>query len=198
MLEQAGFDAVGLELSPWIIDFAKKTFNVRMLSGPIEDQQLAVNSVDAVVMLDVMEHLPNPVQTLSRCAGLLKADGILLVQTPEFPAGKELAELHTSGHKFPQMLDPGEHLYLFSRASAQQLCRQVGLKHIEFIPAIFGFYDMSFVASREPIKPVALGDQESALARTNSGRMLQALLDCDARRLNLLDKYRAQTNTEPG
>jgi hypothetical protein len=131
------------------------------------------------------------VQALTRCAHLLKDDGILLVQTPEYPAGKNLDELNAGGHKFPQMLDPGEHLFLFSKQSAAEILRQAGLPHVQFIPAIFGFYDMCFVASRRPIQSIAVADQEAALMKTVPGRMLQGLLDLDARRLELLEKYRS-------
>src|SRR4051812_15425857 len=85
LLKLAGFDAAGLELSPWIADFARKTFGVPMLQGPIEKQSVAPGSLDGLVMMDVIEHLPDPVGTLSSCARLLKADGVFLVQTPGPP-----------------------------------------------------------------------------------------------------------------
>ena len=190
MLNQAGYQASGLELSPWIVKFAAETFGIDVLTGPIEDQSLPEESLDAIIIMDVMEHLPDPTQTLERCARLLRPDGILLMQTPEYPVRQSLKELQTSGHQFPQMLDPGEHLFLFSRNSATEIFRRLGLNHIQFIPAIFGFYDMSFIVSRQAIETTPPSGREAALTRSNSGRMLQALLDSDSRRLELLEKYR--------
>ena len=190
MLRQAGYDAQGLELSPSIVKLAQKTFDVPVLTGPIEDQKIAAGSLDAIVMMDVMEHLPQPLATLGRCVDLLKPDGVLLVQTPAYPERKKLTQLRAIGHKFPQMLDLNEHLYLFSRTSAALLLERVDAAFIEFIPAIFDFYDMSFVASRSPLAQTTAKDRSGALCSTISGRFMQAMLDLDDRRLNLLDRYR--------
>ena len=190
MLNQAGFNAKGLELSPSIVQFARDTFGVDVLTGPIEDQSIPDESLDAIVMMDVMEHLPDPMQTLGRCVDLLKPNGILLVQTPGYPETTSLAELKSTGHKFPMMLDPGEHLFLFSRHSAAEIFRRLNAPNIRFLSAIFGFYDMSFVVSKQPAVEISIADRDAALSSNVSRRIIQALLDLDDRRLELLDKYR--------
>jgi 2-polyprenyl-3-methyl-5-hydroxy-6-metoxy-1,4-benzoquinol methylase len=190
MLRQAGFDATGLELSPSIVQYARESFDVPVLTGPIEDQSLASGSLDVVVMMDVMEHLPDPLKTLNRCLDLLKPDGVLFIQTPAYPERQSLAALNAYGHKFPMMLDPAEHLFLFSLSSAAELFRRLDAPHIEFIPAIFDFYDMAFAVSRRAIVRTTPAEREAALAATVSGRFMQAMLDLDERRLELLGKYR--------
>ena len=190
MLRQAGFDASGLELSPSIVRLAADTFRVPVLTGPIEDQSIPPGSLDAIVMMDVLEHLPDPIATLRRCMELLKADGILLVQTPEYPEGMSLPQLNHQKHKFTRMLDKNEHLFLYSKSGVREMFRRLGISSIEFIPAIFGFYDMSFVASPVPLRHNDPEEQAAALCRTVNGRFIQALLDLDERRLNLLEKYR--------
>jgi 2-polyprenyl-3-methyl-5-hydroxy-6-metoxy-1,4-benzoquinol methylase len=194
MLNQAGFNAKGLELSPAIVQFAHGTFGVEVLTGPIEDQSIPAGSLDLIVMMDVMEHLPNPLQTLGKCLDLLKPGGILLIQTPAYPERKSLADLKSTGHKFPMMLDPREHPFLFSRTAACDIfLGRLGTDHIRFIPAIFDFYDMSFVVSKSAIIETTPEDRASALAASVPSRMIQALLDLDGRRLNLLEKYRQLT-----
>lgn len=195
MLRQAGFDAIGLELSPAIVEYAEKTFAIQMLTGPIEDQKIPDSSLDAIVLMDVMEHLPKPVQTFKRCLELLKPDGILLIQTPCYPAGKTLGQLEAQAHQFPRMLDRNEHLFLFSEESAKKLFEQLGATHVQFIPAIFAFYDMSFVVSRATLLPMSQEQQVAALQKTTSGRFMQALLDLDDQRLALLEKYRTLKKT---
>lgn len=191
MLGQAGFDAIGLELSPSIIALAKSTFSVATLQGAIEDQHLPSGSFDAIVMMDVMEHLPSPNRTLARCLDLLKPGGVMLIQMPCYPAGQSLEALRDSGHQFPRMLDPREHLYLYSEASARSIFAELGARHIEFLPAIFGFYDMSFIVSRHELRRVTLAERDAALMSSVHARFILALLDLDDRRLNLLAKYRA-------
>lgn len=197
MLRQAGFDAQGLELSPSIVRFARETFQVPMLTGPIEDQtSLPTASLDAIVLMDVLEHLPDPPATLRRCLELLKPDGILLAQTPAYPEGMSLRQLREDGSKFPMMLDPNEHLFLFSKSAVRALLRGLTAPHLEFMPAIFSFYDMSFVASRSALDRFDPDQQSAALRATVSGRFMQALLDLDQRRLNLLAKYRALASAD--
>ena len=177
VLRLAGFDSTGLELSPWIADYARKTFDVPMLQGPVERQPLAPGSFDLVAMMDVIEHLPDPVGTLGACAKLLKPDGVLLVQTPEYPEGASLAQLHASGTTFVQHLRPQEHLHLFSRRSAAGLMVRAGLPHVTFEPAMFAQYDQFFAASRAA--PAVNGEEQirAALMATSNGRLAGALLD---------------------
>ncbi len=190
MLRQAGFDATGLELSPSIVKFAKKTFGIDVLTGPVEDQNLPARSLDAIVMMDVLEHLPNPTETLEKCFELLKSDGIMLLQTPAYPEGMTLQQISETGHKFSMMLDRNEHLHLFSKSSMRSLFRNIGVGNIEFVPAMFPFYDMSVVASAAPLRQFDAEEQSAALCGTTGGRFVQALLDLDARRTSLLAKFR--------
>ena len=190
MLRQAGFDALGLELSPSIVKFATETFGIQVLTGPLEDQNLLPKSLDAIVMMDVLEHLPDPIGTLGECFKRLREDGIILLQTPAYPEGLSLREISEAGHKFTMMLDRNEHLYLFSKSSVRELFRRLGAGYIEFVPAMFPFYDMSLVAGRTPLRQYGPQQQSAALCRTAGGRFIQAMLDLEGRRSNLLVKYR--------
>src|SRR5262245_42932968 len=67
MLRLAGFDAIGLEISPWVVEFARATFEVPMLLGPLEAQDLDAASFDVIALMDVLEHLPDPTRTMQRC-----------------------------------------------------------------------------------------------------------------------------------
>ena len=92
-----------------------------MLQGPDDPQPVAPASIDRLQMMDVIEHLPDPVGTLGHCARLLKPDGILIVQTPEYPDGQSLKEMNAAGATFVQHLKPQEHLYLLSRRASVEL-----------------------------------------------------------------------------
>lgn len=190
LLRQAGFDAEGSELSPAICQIARETFGVPMRQGPVEDQDLPAGSLDAVVLMDVLEHLPHPVATMQAAARLLKGDGFLLIQTPCYPAEETFESLAGRQDRFLAQLKPLEHLYLFSRSSAERLMQAVGLPHVAFLPAIYPFYDMFFVASRRPIPPVDDARRWAHLSRTPGLRLVQAMLDAEDRFRDLLDKHR--------
>jgi 2-polyprenyl-3-methyl-5-hydroxy-6-metoxy-1,4-benzoquinol methylase len=177
MLRLAGFDSTGLELSPWVADYARKTFDVPMLQGPVERQPLAPGGIDLVAMMDVIEHLPDPVGTLKTCVNLLKPDGVLLVQTPEYPPGQSREQLRASGATFVQHLRPQEHLHLFSRRAAAELMARAGVPHVTFEPAIFAGYDQFLVASRQAPPAHDQAAQRAALQSTPDGRLAGAILD---------------------
>jgi hypothetical protein len=56
---------------------------------------------------------------------------------------------------------------------------------------------MSFVASRRKLRRQGAEEQSASLCRTVSGRFIQAMLDLDDRRLNLLEKYRQLRRATP-
>jgi SAM-dependent methyltransferase len=197
LMRWAGYDATGLELSPAIVTLAREIFGVPMLEGPIEDQQIDAGSLDVIVLMDVLEHLPDPVQTMRECLRLLKPDGFLLIQTPMYPLGKSLQDLETEGHRFVEMLKEQEHLYLFSERSVTQLFAQLGADHLTFEPALFGHYDMFLTVSRVPLAETTPADREARMAQAPAGRLAQAGLDLFAQ-VQQLQQALAESDADRG
>jgi 2-polyprenyl-3-methyl-5-hydroxy-6-metoxy-1,4-benzoquinol methylase len=184
-LRQAGFDASGVEMSPWVVEFGQKTFGVPVSVGPVEALDIAPGSFDVIALMDVLEHLPDPVTTMAHCLKLLKPDGMLLLQTPQFKEGMNYAALVETNARFLEMLIPEEHIYLFSDHSVTRLIHQLGAEYIQFEPAIFGIYDMFFAVSRTPLQFNTPEQIESALLSAPNGRLVLALLDLRERELDL-------------
>jgi 2-polyprenyl-3-methyl-5-hydroxy-6-metoxy-1,4-benzoquinol methylase len=176
-LRWAGYDAMGLELSPWLTEFARETFGVPLLQGPLEDQSIEKASLDVVTHMDVLEHLPDPVNTMKAAADLLGPNGLMLLQTPCFDPTKSYQDLLDLNHVFLIHFKELEHLYLFSKRSLTKLFSDLGFGHIYFETAIFSQYDMFAVVSRVPLNPVSQEEQVAALQKTSSGRLILALLD---------------------
>ena len=155
-----------------------------MLTGPVEQQPIEPRSLDALVMMDVMEHLPDPVGTMRHVASLLKPDGVLVVQTPRYPEGDSFDALAARDDYFLNQMrgKAPEHLLLFSRSSAARLMREVGLPWVAFEPAIFHQYDQYFVAARHEMARATPEQQAAALEATPNGRLAQAVLDAAAQR----------------
>ncbi len=190
MLRWAGFDATGLEISPWVVDFARQTFHVPMLLGPVEDQAIAPASLDLIALMDVLEHLRDPARTMRHCLSLLKGDGILLIQTPCYPEGSTYEQMLARSHQPLEILQPQEHLYLFSRRSLRELLARLGAAHVAFEPALFAEYDMFPVASQAPLTVSPAPDIERAFDGSPKARMVRALLDLDAERGDLGRRYK--------
>jgi 2-polyprenyl-3-methyl-5-hydroxy-6-metoxy-1,4-benzoquinol methylase len=177
LLSQAGYDASGVEMSPWVVEFGQKTFGVPISVGPVETLEIAPGSLDVIALMDVLEHLPDPAATMAHCLKLLKPDGLLLIQMPQFNEEMNYTTLVETKGAFLEQLKADEHLYLFSDRSVTRLFKQLGADYIQFEPAIFGYYDMFFAVSRAPLQTHTPDQVESALLSTPNGRLALALLD---------------------
>ena len=185
-MRQAGYEACGVELSPWVVDFAKEAFEVPIFLGPIENLKQPPSSFDVIVMMDVLEHLPDPLATISHCMNLLKPDGFLLIQTPQFQEDMVYEHLLRKKSPFLEVLVKDEHLYLFSKNSVIKFFNQLGIDSINFEPAIFDQYDMCFVASPSALKNNSAEEIETSLLTTPQRRFTQAMLDLRERELRYL------------
>jgi 2-polyprenyl-3-methyl-5-hydroxy-6-metoxy-1,4-benzoquinol methylase len=176
LAELAGFHVTGIELSSWVVEFARKNFGVNVRTGPIERQAFAVGSFDIICMFDVLEHLQDPVRTMEYCAQALKPDGVLLAQTPQYPVRIDLGELQELRHPFLKMMLPNEHLFLFSDESVRKLLSKAGLCSCEFLPARFAQYDMMLVAAKGPFSKKSTPMQKEVLEGSGGGRLVQGFL----------------------
>lgn len=156
-----------------------------MLLGPLEDEQIEAGSFDLMALMDVLQHLAAPARTMWDCVHLLKPDGILLMQTPQFPETSSYDQMRAESDPFLQHLQPEEHLYLFSPRSIRELLHQLRAHHVTFEPAIFAHYDMFLVASQAPLAVHSPEEVSAALSATVGGRPMQAMLDLDDQRREL-------------
>ena len=190
LLSRAGYDAQGLELSPWVVDFARRTFGVPVLLGPLEAQSLKPGNLDVITMMDVLEHLVDPMATVDVAFSALREGGILMIQTPAAPAELSWEEMVDANHPFLPLMRERGHLYLFNQASLRRLLvERLGIRHVSFEPAYFGAYDMFVMASRQPLVPEEFPAVTKALGVSPDGRLMQALLDLDASLSDLRERY---------
>ncbi len=179
MLRTAGFDATGLELSPATAAEARLRFDIPVVEGPIEAQNIPGQSLDVIALMDVLEHLHDPLDTMRNCLKLLKPDGLFYLQTPRYREGKTLELMQADKDQFLAQLKPDQHLHIFSRKSVSLLLERLGAEHIGFEPAIFGAYDMSLVAARQPLSRFTEEEVAANLKLRPSGRLVLAMLDLD-------------------
>jgi len=185
LLHQAGYDAKGVELSPWVVRFGQKIFDVPILVGPVEELDFPDVCLDAIVLMDVLEHLSDPSKVLLHCLKLLKPEGVLFIQTPNYKESKTYNDLIATNAPFLGMLQPNEHIYLFSKSSVIKLFQGLGANYVEFEPAIFARYDMCFIVSRQPLKMKKHDEIEESLLSTPQSRFVLAMLDIRKREMVL-------------
>ncbi len=78
----SGFDVQGVELSSAAADFARATFQIPVVTGTVIDARFPDRTFDGVVMADVLEHLPNPVETLEEVWRIMRQGGLLVILSP--------------------------------------------------------------------------------------------------------------------
>ena len=179
VLRSLGFDATGLELSPSVVEFARATFGIPVEVGRLEDRlEITSSSIDLLVLMDVLEHLPDPLTTMRRAADVLRPDGLIFFQTPSYPESSTLAELKERDDLFLRMLVP-EHLYLFSRSSVQRLLQEVGIGNVEFDDPLAA-HDMMGFAARIAIPRATRPDIDHLLESSPAARFSAAVLDANS------------------
>ena len=176
LMRQAGYDAVGLDMSTTIAAFAQATFDVPVLVAPIDRYPELRGGFDAIVAMDVIEHFLDPVAELSRYAELLSPEGALMIQTPCFrnPASS-WEELRRAGDAFLAHSKP-EHVFLLNEDSLRRLLNRIGFNEVRVLPALYS-YDQFVVASRQKLIPLEREEYESKLMETPKARMALALVD---------------------
>jgi 2-polyprenyl-3-methyl-5-hydroxy-6-metoxy-1,4-benzoquinol methylase len=184
LVRDAGFDVLGLDLSPSVLDYARRTFGIDVVRGPLEETDLPAGSFDVVAAFDVLEHVPDPLETVRAAAALLRPGGLLVVQTPRY-SGDSHAALRAREDPFLAHLNPGVHVHLLTADGMRALFARAGLPDTHFLPPLFA-YDMFAVAGRAPIAAVEPAERVAALERAPSGRVVQALLDARQH----VDEYR--------
>ena len=92
--EKRGWKGEGVEPSRFAANFARERLNLSVRTGTLESADLPRGGFDAVVMADVIEHLPDPGEALERTAGMLRAGGVVYLALPD--AGSAVARLMAS------------------------------------------------------------------------------------------------------
>ncbi|HSF31895.1 MAG TPA: class I SAM-dependent methyltransferase [Candidatus Tectomicrobia bacterium] len=177
LMKMAGFDAMGLELSPWVADYAAATFDVPVRCGTLADLEIKSGSMDCVILMDVLEHLPDPKATIRTVAKVLKPDGIVVIQTPCYRG---------EGSDWNMMIDQ-EHLFLFTEESLKRLLAHEGLNHVAIRPQLFP-HDVFMIGGKSLLAEAAREDVEASLLGMSDGRLLLALLD-------LYERFKVSTQT---
>jgi 2-polyprenyl-3-methyl-5-hydroxy-6-metoxy-1,4-benzoquinol methylase len=146
-----GYDAVGLDVSEGAVALARerhpgRTFirhSVEELPWPVEAE-----SFDAVVGLEVIEHLLRPRRLLEGAHAALRPAGLLVLSTPYHGPAKNLmlAALRFDRHFAVE----GDHIRFFSDVSLRRLAAETGFRvdRIRHLGRIWPLWADSLVALR--------------------------------------------------
>src|SRR5216684_2455696 len=104
------FDVAGIELAAEAAEHARRA-GLNVLQGVADETSLRrIGHVDVIVLFDVIEHLPEPRETLALCHRHLDPGGIIVITTGDF--GSLAARLAGASWR---LMTPPQHLWFFTQ-----------------------------------------------------------------------------------
>ena len=80
--KRKGWEVRGVEISSYAARFATTNFEIPVHQGTIENLEPHDGYFDLIVAIDVIEHSRDPLEFLKACRKKMKAEGALLIDTP--------------------------------------------------------------------------------------------------------------------
>lgn len=124
LMQSLGWSVTGVDFDPAAVLVARgKGLDVR--AGTVAAQEYPADSFDAVTLSHVIEHLPDPLETLQECRRIVKPGGRVVIATPNSQSwGRRLFGADWRG------LEPPRHLQIFSHSALAQLALQAGFREV--------------------------------------------------------------------
>ncbi len=118
-----GFDAEGVEPAAQAAEFAKST-GLKVFHGYLQEACFPESSFDAVTLMEVIEHLPDPYALLREVWRILKPNGVLIVGTGN--GASWTVRLVGARWGYFQVAEHGGHISFFNPLSLAMLARRCG------------------------------------------------------------------------
>lgn len=132
LAEAAGWEPEGIELNPRTAAFAAERTGLPVHSVNVDGLVLSGLRYRAVTLIDVLEHVPEPVALLSRIREALEPGGWVVVKVPSGPAQRQKENLRArilKGYR-PRLADNLVHVNHFSPASLRTALERAGFEAI--------------------------------------------------------------------
>lgn len=112
--QKTGLDATGIEPSKKFAALSRKLYRTNVINADLElfFKNNRHKKYDFITMINVIEHFNNPFKQIAIVSKLLKKDGILYLETPNYNSWLYMIEKE----KYT-FLTPPDHTYIFSSVS---------------------------------------------------------------------------------
>ena len=144
VLKHYGWQVRGVDFKANAAEIAKREFDIDVVVGELGEGSFEPASFDYVHMSHIIEHVPNPIQTMRIVKNLLKPGGQLYIETPNVDSFNR----RRCGSCW-LLWDAPRHLFLFSPDTLLQTLRNVGLKPTRVQTVVQDVYGWEDVFRRE-------------------------------------------------
>jgi 2-polyprenyl-3-methyl-5-hydroxy-6-metoxy-1,4-benzoquinol methylase len=128
LMKEMGWRVAGVDFDQNAVKIAQER-GLDVVCGALEQQKHPDDSFDAVTLNHVIEHVPNPIETVKECLRILKPGGTLVVLTPNASSAT-----HRIFKQDWRGLEPPRHLHIFSTRSLRDLHVRAGFKNTTIRP----------------------------------------------------------------
>jgi len=130
LAKEHGFEVQGVEISEYATNVAKE-MGIDVKNSTLEDANFDPRSFDVIILLHVLEHLTDPLETLQEANRILKDDGIMVIDVPNVNMlGPKVRELFYND--VTKSYDEGffklPHLNFFSPDTLTRMCKEAGFE----------------------------------------------------------------------
>jgi 2-polyprenyl-3-methyl-5-hydroxy-6-metoxy-1,4-benzoquinol methylase len=123
-IRASGWDVTCLEPFPGAVKYARRTYDLNVIEGVLPQPNLPDASFDAVVLLHVIEHMPNPGENIAEIRRVMKPGAMLVVETPRFDS----VMFKLLGRRERSISITNGHIYFFTVPTLTKLLEKHGFQ----------------------------------------------------------------------
>ena len=193
-LRGAGYAVEGVETSKADVAYARERFGLTVFEGGLETLPLERERYDAVVMVYVLEHIPDPASTVARIRDLLKPGGWAVLGLPVMDSGQG----RWLGARWSAVTEAPRHVAIPSVAGAKRLLKIAGFTDIRWAPSPLSENAGHIALSLLPGASTPRTYGEPGMAATLARRMAGALLMLPSLALAALERRPGRSGARAG
>lgn len=139
-----GWEVNGTEVDVGLVEYFHEKHGIEVFGGELEDAHFDSGYFDAVTIMGVIEHVPNPRLMLSEAARILRDDGVLAMWCFNRSVEARLLGKYWLGFDAPR------HFYSYSYETMARLLKETGFELTDslFRPICYTVYSGVWAATR--------------------------------------------------